>query len=89
MTVDALCHEIRELANQPIFIQNVNRHGFNWDLAWAAMDMIEDTELAISSFLGNKAGENQGAEYLRVYGLFQAIFMQQDAVRNLAEAFSV
>lgn len=86
--VDEVCQEIRSIASRAIFIQNIKRHGFNWDLTWAAMDTIEDTELAINSFLSGKSNNDQGSEYLRVYGLFQAIFMQQDAVRNLAEGLN-
>jgi hypothetical protein len=88
-TIDDVSDKIRTLANTPLFIDNIKRHQFNWDLTWAAMDTIEDTELAITSFTKSKAGNDQGAEYLRIYGLFQAIFMQQDAVRNLAEGLNL
>lgn len=86
-TVDDICRDIRDLANCPVFVQNIRRFDLNWDLVWAAMDMVEDTELAINSFEHNGVSSNPGAEYLKVYGLFQAMFMQQDAVRNFAEGF--
>ncbi|HSW92048.1 MAG TPA: hypothetical protein VLG09_05365 [Candidatus Saccharimonadales bacterium] len=89
VTVNDICGDIRRLANTPVFIQNIKRHRFNWDLTWAAMDTIEDTELAINSFADSKSKGGRGVEYLRIYGLFQAIFMQQDAVRNLAEGLSL
>lgn len=88
-TITDICGDIRNIANKAIFIQNIKRHGFNWDLTWAAMDTIEDTELAIDSFEEKSPKSSQGNEYLRVYGLFQAIYMQQDGVRNLAEGLSL
>lgn len=88
-SVDDICREIRDLANTAVFIQNIKRHGFNWDLTWAAMDTIEDTQLAIGSFEIDSESKDTGKEYLKVYGLFQAIFMQQDAVKNLAEGLNL
>jgi hypothetical protein len=87
--IDKLCGDIRRLVGSAFFLQNAKRHKFNLDLTWAAMDMIEDTELAIESFRNDESGKDVGLEYLKVYGLFQAIFMQQDAARNLAVGLSL
>jgi hypothetical protein len=88
-TVDDISREIRDLANTSLFIENIKPHGFNWDLTWAAMDMIEDAQLAIQSYQEGGISSDQGMEYLKVYGLFQAIFMQQDATGNLAEGLAL
>lgn len=88
--IDELTSQLRGLANKSVFIENIKRHKFNWDLTWAAVDMVEDTQLAINSFrAGGNGRSNQGEEYLKVYGLFQAIFMQQDAVKHIAEGLKL
>lgn len=88
-TFNSIINDIRELANTSLFINNIKRFDLNWDLTWAAMDTLEDTEYAITSYSNDDIKSDQGKEYLRIYGLFQAIFMQQDAVRNLAEGFQL
>lgn len=88
-SIEDLCQEIRNLASSSIFINNIKRFDLNWDLIWAAMDTIEDTSLAIQAYKSGSNSSNQGAEYLEIYGLFQAIFMQQDAVKNFAEGFKL
>lgn len=88
-STEDICRKIRNLANSSIFIDNIKRFDLNWDLVWAAMDTIEDTSFAIEAYRNESNSSNQGLEYLKVYGLFQAIFMQQDAVRNFAEGFKL
>ena len=41
---------IRDLFTKGIFIYNLQRDGFEWDMAVASMDMIGDTQLAIDAF---------------------------------------
>lgn len=51
------------------------------------MDVIGDTELAVSAYLEMPAASNAtGLLYLRAYGLLQVLFVQQDALKNLAES---
>lgn len=51
-----------------------------------SMDLISDTEDAISAYEQKEYGENKSAHYLAIFGLMQAWFVQQDAVKHLAEA---
>lgn len=88
-SIEELSRELRNIANKNIFLSNIKRHGLNWDLIWAAADTIEDSELAIQSYTSTKANSGVGSEYLKIYGLFQAMFMQQDAVMNLAEGLNI
>ena len=88
-SIEDVCQEIRDLASSSIFIDNIKRFNLNWDLMWAAMDTIEDTSFAIQAYKNGNSSSSQGLEYLKIYGLFQAIFMQQDAVRNFAESFKL
>jgi hypothetical protein len=51
------------------------------------MDMIGDAQLAIDAF--NHKAVSEGQRYLEVYGLFQAFFLQQDAIVNLSAALKL
>lgn len=81
MTVASEMEKLREISNAPIFIYNLKRHGFLWDMVCASMDMIGDSQLAIDAFGGSTTDDGQA--YLEIYGLFQAMFLQQDALVNL------
>ena len=78
---------IRDMLSADIFIDNIQRHGLEWEMACASMDMIGDSQLAIDAF--NRKPVSEGQRYLEVYGLFQAFFLQQDAIVNLAAALKL
>lgn len=62
------------LKNKPLFYQ-----------LCSCMDMVEDTQVAIDAF-GKKEKPTKGEVYLEIFGLLQALFLQQDTVLHLAEA---
>ncbi|MBI2640197.1 MAG: hypothetical protein HYW90_04920 [Candidatus Sungbacteria bacterium] len=62
------------LKNKPLFYQ-----------LCSCMDMVEDTEVAIDAF-AEKEKPEKGEVYLEIFGLLQALFLQQDAALHLAEA---
>jgi hypothetical protein len=82
--VDTEIQAIRDVVNEGVFVNNIERHGFEWDMACASMDMIGDAQLAIDAFDDKPA--SAGQRYLEVYGLFQAFFLQQHAIKDLAAA---
>ena len=53
------------------------------------MDVIEDAELAIESYLTEKFSEDSGVFYLIVYGLLQALSIQQAAAFHLCESLEI
>ena len=55
----------------------------------SCLDVIEDSKLAIDAYLNRGFGESIGGHYLAVYGLLQALFIQQDAVRYLCESLGM
>ena len=55
----------------------------------SSLDVIEDTEEAISAYTAKEFAESKAAHYLAVYGLLQAIFVQQDAAFNLCESLGI
>lgn len=59
-----------------------------WFQVAAALDTIEDAQLAIESYKTLKPA-NHGERYLMLYGLLQAFILQQDAVAHLAQSVGV
>jgi hypothetical protein len=88
MPVDDSIRHIRDTFNKGIYLYNIKRHGLVWDMVAAAMDTIEDTQLAIESYSHKRNGDI-GHQYLETYGLFQSIFLQQDALTNLAKGLNL
>jgi hypothetical protein len=56
-----------------------------WNKFCVAMDNLEDCDLAISFFLAEDLGHSEGEQYLRLYGILQAVFIQQDSITALWE----
>jgi hypothetical protein len=59
---------------------------FVWHQLWTAMDIIDDVESAMTAYLGNDFPEATGEKYLRIYGVLQGLFIQQDALVDLIKA---
>lgn len=82
--------KIRDLINssrkQNILLQD----NILWHMLCSCMDTIEDTEEALESFLKlDTDSSDKGRNYLRIYGALQALFVQQDAVKNLHDALKI
>lgn len=60
-----------------------------WDQLCSCLDVIGDSELAIAAYLDREFGGSIGEHYLAVYGLLQALFLQQDAVINLEDSLGI
>lgn len=78
---------LRDLVNDSVLINNRDKLGFVWDMVCASMDMVGDTQLAIDAVSDRRASDGQ--RYLEIYGLFQAFFLQQDALVNLATGLNL
>lgn len=59
----------------------------DWNIICVAMDTLEDSCLALLDFESRGVGKNDGEKYLRLYGFFQAIILQQDSIINLYKIF--
>ncbi len=74
-------------------ILNLNKPE-DWGFLCASMDIIEDASLAIDNFRKYGLGgptkyEDYGEKYLRLYGLLNACYLQQDAIQKLCALFSI
>lgn len=61
----------------------------NWNQICSSLDTIGDTTLSIEDFLTTEYPESSGLKYIYTYGLLQSLFIQQDAIKHLSEAFEV
>jgi len=64
------------------------------NFVWTAMYIVGDTSMAIQNFLrfgldGPTKYEDEGERYLRLYGLLNASYIQQDAVLKLYKLMNV
>lgn len=76
---------IREIINKNNFYDNYfKNHRDDWNILCISMDTIDDTESAIIFFQSdNFDNQDLGLKYLKLYGLLQAVFLQQDAIKFL------
>jgi hypothetical protein len=70
------------LPRGPLLLADTRR----WNMICAALDVIGDTESALAAYLDEPAA---GHPYLNAYGVLQALYLQQDAIRHVFEALDV
>lgn len=88
MDLADVIREIRDFVNAPRRQYAIMQDRRAWFQLCASMDLVEDSQLAIDAYRGAES-DSDGALYLAVYGLLQAFFLQQDAVRHLASALGI
>src|SRR5690606_16854809 len=77
---------IRDLVNHPWKLQSLFDNKTKWNKLCASMDVIGDTQIAINSYFSLPSFKAENGGYLFLYGLLQALFLQQDALNHLSEA---
>ena len=87
--IEKIAHKIRNLINEPrkqnLLLKNVEF----WNQLCSSLDVTEDTETALESYLEKDFPQDDGKKYLVVYGVLQALYVQQDAVENLVESLNL
>lgn len=81
--------EIRDLINSPRTRFQLMREPAAFGKLCSSLDVVGDTELALDAYLDGDEDATYGQKYLFVYGVLQALFIQQDAVRHLCEALRI
>lgn len=82
-------NQIRDIFKIPSMYRNTINNVSNFNQAWSALDVIGDTELALTEFQSYNPLSNKGLSYIFAYGVLQAIFLQQDAIKNLAMSLKI
>lgn len=80
---------IRDFINNPRTQYFLLKNRALWFQLCSCMDVIEDSELAIAAYSEGNFRESDGDKLLVIYGLLQALFLQQDAVINLCESLKI
>ena len=80
-----LSRQIRDYGHNPRHIERLHSIRFDWHQLWTALDIIDDVDLAIKAYVDADFPSTPGEQYLRVFGIFQALFVQQDALRHFVE----
>lgn len=81
--------EIRDFINKPRKQFRLLKNQKFWNQLCSSLDVIEDCDLAMDAYINGEFGENDGEKYLRLYGVLQALFVQQDAVVTLCESLGL
>lgn len=75
---------------------NIGRHQVGllnargtWNQICSSLDVIGDTVLSIRDYISSPYPSSDGLKYIYTYGILQSLFLQQDAVRHLSEAFDI
>ena len=84
--IDDYCTEISEVCNHPWKRKLLFSDRVIWNKLWSSIDTIQDTQLAIDSYLNLDDFNAINGGYLFVYGLMQALNIQQNAANDLLEA---
>ena len=87
--MDKYTQEIRNFINKPRKQFNLLKNHTFWNQLCSSLFVIEDSDLAIDAYPNNEFSKDGGEKYLRLYGLFQALYLQQDAVKHLCESLGL
>src|SRR3989338_4132355 len=81
--------EIRDLINNTRKKFTLLKNLKFWNQMCSSLDVIGDTDLAIETYCKAEFPQEDGRKYLQLYGVLQALFIQQDAVEHLCESLSM
>jgi hypothetical protein len=85
-TIDDLSEWIRNYGYDARHLSRLITDRFVWHQLWTAMDIINDAGSAMGAYLEHEFPSDTGERYLRIYGVMQALFLQQDAIVDLIKA---
>ena len=81
---------VRDLINSPRRLHALFADRPRWHRICAALDALGDTQLAVDEYLaGHVKATSAGLVYLALYGILQVLIVQQDALKELADALKL
>lgn len=80
---------VRDHINTGRYQSDLIQDSQNWYQICSSLDVIGDTSYAIQSYMDGGFPGDPGLQYIYTYGVLQAVFVQQDAIENLTEAFDI
>ncbi len=88
-SISDLEQQLRNFINNPRKQFYLLKDAKAWNKLCSSLDVIGDTELAIDSYLERVSTDSIGENYLIVYGILQVMLVQQNAVKDMANALSI
>jgi len=82
-TIHDYMQSIRDFINEPRHQHGLLKNKVVWFQLCACLDVIEDAEMAVITYPSIEAPHGDGMWYLAVYGVLQALYIQQNAVTAL------
>lgn len=89
VSIEQSISQLRDLINKPRKQHLLLKDSKLWNQLCSSLDVVQDTDLALDSYLEKDFSEDIGDQYLRVYGVLQVLIVQQDAVKHLVESLSL
>lgn len=90
--LDEKISEIRDFLDftSPRKQHEIMQNSANWYMLCSSMDIIGDMEYALESYLSKNPDSSEiGRMYLLIFGALQALYVQQDAIKHLHDAFDI
>jgi hypothetical protein len=87
--IPELEREVRDLINHPRKHFQLSRDRAAFSRLCSSLDVLGDTEIAFDAYLHGEEQRPFGEEYLQLYGVLQALILQQDAVKHLHKALGL
>ena len=85
-----LANKIRDyvfINYKQVYKKKCNNSPDEWNRYCVSIDTLGDTVEALTHFESEGFGKTIQEKYLRLYGVLQAVFLQQDSITNLYEIF--
>ena len=82
---DSVRNHINTHRYQSVLLEDTD----GWNQICSSLDVIGDTVCSIESYHSQPFPDEIGMKYIVTYGILQALFIQQDALRHLSEAFEI
>ena len=88
-SINSFENSVRGYINTTRYQNDLLKDSDNWNQICSSLDTIGDTLYSQQDYLNSDYPASDGLKYIFTYGLLQALFIQQDAMRHLLEAFGV
>ena len=79
--------EIEEFITKARWIKVLEKDEINREKMCCSKGILEDSSLAIESYLEKDFPKDPGLLYLSIYGILQSLVLQQDSIKHLSQAF--
>ncbi|WP_028574190.1 hypothetical protein [Desulfonatronovibrio hydrogenovorans] len=80
---------VRKYINTTRYQNDLLSDSDNWNQICSSLDTIGDTLYSQQDYLDEEYPASVGLKYIFTYGLLQSLFIQQDAMNHLSEAFGI